>query len=285
MTKRFNRRLRVAAAVLLLLVQATAAAVSQPDKPDYAYKSKKFALGVGVGLVEFDTNAKVTNKDTGNSRFVDLEGNLGLPDTDNVNTIYGAFNFNEKHSLIFGYFAIRRENRLIDFSGDFNDIIILDATVDIADRSKFYNLAYGYKLFRDERSDVTLVAGLKTIDLRLGVEARGTITVGGMSETVSEVVEADVIAPIPLIGLNFGFAFDPKWSITTRIGLVGGSYQDVTARILDTNITAHYRVSDHIGILMGITHFDANIDVDEDDLLTEVSYGYRGVFIGAHFGF
>jgi hypothetical protein len=34
---------------------------------------------------------------------------------------------------------------------------------------------------------------------------------------------------------------------------------------------------------LGLTHFDANIDVDEDDALTEVSYSYRGAFIGVHF--
>jgi hypothetical protein len=283
MAKRSTLHSWLVAAFLVPMLNAGIASAALPGEEYLAHAGKKFALGVGLGLVEFDTNAKVTSKETGRSRFVDLEGNLGLPRTDQVNTIYGAFKFNERHSLQFGYFAVKRENRLLDFSNDFNEIILLDTTVDIIDRSKFYNLAYGYRLFQDDRSEVTLAVGLKTIDLRLGVEAEGNLTINGVTQSIAEVVETDVIAPIPLIGLNFSFAFTPKWSIATRIGLVGGSYQEVSASILETSINAHYKIKKHIGLLLGLTHFDANIDVDEDDALTEVSYSYRGAFIGVHF--
>ena len=36
---------------------------------------------------------------------------------------------------------------------------------------------------------------------------------------------------------------------------------------------------------MGMTYFNANVDIDEDDLFTEVTYGYTGVFVGLHLGY
>jgi hypothetical protein len=81
-----------------------------------AYESNKFTLGVGVGIVKFDTNAKVTKKASGRSRYIDLEGNLGLPELDQVNTFYGAYRFNEKHSMVFAYFSIDRDSNLVGFN-------------------------------------------------------------------------------------------------------------------------------------------------------------------------
>lgn len=177
-------------AILLLLFHAVAALASAgvAGEEVVAYESKKFALGVGLGIVKFDTNVKVTSKETGNSHYVDLEGNLGLSDSDQVNTIYGAYRFNEKHSLVFGYYAIERDASLLDFSGNFNDIIVVKADVSFEDSSHFYNLGYGYNLFADDRSDVTLVAGFKTIDLKLRVEASGEIIVNGETRSGVEIV-------------------------------------------------------------------------------------------------
>ena len=271
--------------LLLTLFHAAAVSAVEPGEESVVYEDNRFALGVGLGLVKFDTNAKVSLKETDRSYFVDLEGDLGLPDENNVNTIYGAIKFDEKHSLLFGYFAINRKNRALDYSDDLADIVVIDATVDVADRSKFYSLAYGYNLFQDDRSYITLVAGLKTIDLQLEAEARGSITVNGITRSAAEVVESDVIAPIPLIGLNFAFEFTPEWSIWTRVGLVAGSYQGISASILETRIDSHYQLSRHVGLSLGLTHFDADIDVDDDDEVTEVLYGYSGAFVGLHFTF
>ena len=40
------------------------------------YNSSNFALGVGFGIVNFDTNVKVTDKVTGGTHYIDVEGNL-----------------------------------------------------------------------------------------------------------------------------------------------------------------------------------------------------------------
>ena len=272
-------------ALLLLPVQALAVA-PEVSPPDFGkYEPNSLTLGVGVGVVKFDSKVKVVDKESGGRRFLDLEGNLDLPEEDTVNVFYGAYAFNEKHSLVFSYFAINRESDLINFSRNYDDIVLLDVSLTVEDKSRFYYGGYGYNLFRDDRSSVTLVAGLNAIDLKLVATAEGALTVDGETAEVVEVAEADVLAPLPLLGLNFAFSFTPEWSIATRISIVDGSYEGVEATITQASINSMYRISQHTGILLGVTHFDASVEVDDDDDITNVSYGYGGLFLGLHLGF
>ena len=86
-------------------------------------------------------------------------------------------------------------------------------------------------------------------------------------------------------GLNFGYSFTPKWTLFTEISVVGGSFGDVSASVLQTSINARYRFTEHVGLLIGITYFDAKITIDNETDITDITYGYNGGFIGMHFGF
>ena len=249
------------------------------------YKGKKMAIGVGFGIVRFDSNAKVTDKASGQSIFIDAEGNLGLPEFSHINTIYGAYKFNQNHSLLFGYFSVNRVSNLINVDKNFDDIITVKGKLDISDKTRFYYLSYGYKLFRDDRSHVTLVAGLNGMDFRYVIDASGQVIVGGNIAEGQRLLDANVFAPLPLLGLNLGFSFTPKWSVSVKNSLIGGSYNDISARVLQSSMNVLYKVNNHVGILMGLTYFKAAVTIDDETKVTDVSYDYDGAFIGMHFGF
>lgn len=164
-------------------------------------------------------------------------------------------------------------------------MIVVNANIDVSDKSRFYYLSYGYNLFRDDRSDITLVVGINGIDLRYVIDASGQITVGGTTKSSERLLDANVFAPLPMLGLNFGFSFTPKWSLATKILIVGGSFDDVSASVLQTSVNALYTFNEHIGLLMGITYFNAAVTIDDETDKTDVGYGYDGAFIGMHFGF
>ncbi len=249
------------------------------------YSSNKFAIGVGIGVVKFDTNVKVTNKQSGLPIFIDLEGSLDLPDISHVTTLYSVYRFNRKHMMTFSYFGINRKSSLQIIDEVFDDVNIVNANVVVTDETSFYNLIYGYTLFYDTRSQIVLVAGINSMDMKLTTSAAGQIVVDGVVTTAEKLVEANIFAPLPLIGLKFGFNFTPQWSLTTAISLVTGSYQNVTASALQTEVNARYQISKNVGVLMGMTYFTATVDLDEETEFTEVTYGYTGASIGMHFAF
>ncbi len=119
------RLLPLLAMLLLPLTCAAAAAADDASAPgmDGTVSSKdgRFLLGVGYGVVRFDVNAKITDRDSGFSRYVDLEGNLGLDKRSNVRAFYGSYLINDKHSIVFNYFGINRKSTLLDFDGSYED--------------------------------------------------------------------------------------------------------------------------------------------------------------------
>lgn len=76
--------------VLLFSVAIPLASANEGFHKDDAnlYESNNFALGAGFGIVRFDTNVKVTDKTSGDTSYIDVEGNLDLPERSHINTLY-----------------------------------------------------------------------------------------------------------------------------------------------------------------------------------------------------
>jgi hypothetical protein len=94
-----------------------------------------------------------------------------------------------------------------------------------------------------------------------------------------------VFAPLPLLGLDFWYAFTPKGGLSTKLKFVGGEYQDVRAWVVNTTINVRYQFNRYVGGALGVTYFDADVVVDDSDQRIDVNYGYDGLFLGLHFGF
>ncbi len=255
------------------------------DKAEF-YKSDRFVLGLGAAIVKFDTKLKFTDKTRINfdSIFLDPEGNLDLPEVSSVTTYYAAWAINPRHSLGFSFFSVNRESSILDIDETLEDVrIVGDAK--LSDTTNFYQLNYGYTLFHDYRSKIKLAAGIYGLDLKYVFEAEGDITVDGVTESGEISEEAKVFAPLPMIGLDFWYAFTPEWALATKITFVTGSYQDVSAGVLQTSINAQYRLSDHVGFVLGLAYFDADVVIEDNLEKKEVSYGYDGGYLGMHFIF
>jgi hypothetical protein len=272
--------------VILLSIFVVSTAHSNAETDQELYKSNKFAIGIGAAIVKFDTKLKFTDKtrSTFNSIFIDPEGNLDLPETSSVTTFYGAWNINPRHSIGFSYFSVNRESSVFNIDETLEDVRI-EGDAKLSDATNFYRLSYGYTLFNDYRSKIKLNAGVYGLDLKYVFEAEGQITQGGDTISGSIYEEAKVFAPLPLIGLDFWYSFTPRWGINTKVALVAGSYEDVSASVLQTSLNAQYRFTDHVGLIFGLAYFDADVVIEDNIDKKEIAYGYDGGFIGMHFMF
>ena len=248
----------------------------------------RFGLGVAAAFVRFDTNFKFTHKDSQRSVYVDGEGTLGLSEHQSVPVFYGLYRFSKRHAISFSYFQINRKATLlqIDESKDFSlgDLTITagaTAKVTLTDRTSFYFLGYNYTVFDDNRSYLFASLGIYGLDLTYKLDARGEIILQGdpvVQDSYSG--EASVFAPLPMLGIDAWHFFTPKWALGTKISVVGGSYQNISALVLDTTIRAKYQFHKMIGVSLGITYFNAGMTIDDSDLKTEIAYGYDGIALG-----
>lgn len=290
-------QIRSGAAFLLLLgfltLPALTGAAEQADTPDPvetrkpppSLKGHRFAIGLGASYVRFDTNFKFTEKSTNYSIFIDAEGTLGLPEADTVGIIFGYYRFARRHGLGFSSFRIRREHTLLAEEFVFQDLTFT-GEAKLSDKSSFYFLSYNYTFFEDDRSRVYGSFGVYGLDLDYRFEAMGDITLGDEPVTSGSIMEdATIFAPLPMFGLDMWFAFTDRWSLGTKISLVAGSYQDISAAVLDTTIRTRVQFTSHVGLIMGITYFTSSIDIDDEEIKTEVSYGFSGAFLGLALSF
>jgi hypothetical protein len=277
--------LRLVVVLQFAVFASTAYAHNEFDQTEL-YQSQKFALGIGAAIVWFDTKLKFTDKTKENfdSIFIDPEGNLDLPEISSVTTYYGVWNINPRHSLGFSFFNVNRESSILNFDETLEDVRI-EGEAKLTDTTNFYQLNYGYTFFKDYRSNIKLAAGVYGIDLEYIFEAEGEITVDGVTENGEIYEEASVFAPLPMIGLDFWYAFTPRWALATKVTFVIGSYEDVSATVIQAGINAQYRLTDHIGLVFGLASFDAKIDIEDDMEKQEVSYSYDGGYAGVHFMF
>jgi len=277
--------MRVHVYFLMLFLMVSMARPAHAESENFElYEGYRFIAGVGAAIVKFDTKIKVLDKQKGSRVFLDPEGNLDLPEVSHVTTLYGSYNFNDTSAIGFSYFGVRRASRPVDFDKVFEDVrVVGDAT--ITDSTSFYSLEYGHSLFRDDRSKVRLLAGIYSIDLDYFFRAEGEITVDGVTSSDTLIKDARVFAPLPLIGLDFWFAFTPKWSMATKVAFVTGTYQDLTASVIQTGINARYKINDHLGIVLGLAGFSADVVIEDESEKQTIGYAYNGMFAGAHFVF
>jgi hypothetical protein len=242
-------------------------------------------LGMGIALVRFDTSLKLTEKKSGRTVFIDADGTLGLPETDILPIIYGQYRFSQKHAIGFNYFKVKRESHLFDLNKKFGDVHIKGNSV-IRDETYFFNIKYVNTVHENNHSRVQILYGLNALDIKYGLEAIGEITFNGDLPISGEFKEeANVFVPLPLIGLDLMTEFTPQWKLNAQISLVAGSYQDVKAWVVNTNINVVYQINEQVGVILGLAYFDADVHVSDDIGITEIKYGYDGVIFGLHLVF
>lgn len=268
--------------VVLILTTVISAGSVSAEQEQVLYTNSKFALGVGSAIVRFDTNIKFTDKQTGQKMYLDLEGNLDLPEVSGVTTLYGFYQFKPKHMFGFSFFSVNRESEVFNIDKTFEDVNIVGKT-SITDTTNFYRLDYGYNLFNDGHSKIDLMAGIYGLDLKYVFRAEGELTVDGVTTSNSIEEESKIFAPLPLIGLNFRFRITDSWSFTTKLAFITGTYEDLSAIVSQTSINALYTFNQHIGVVMGLTYFDADVVIEDDLEKQNISYGYDGAYIGMHF--
>ena len=214
-----------------------------------------------------------------------MEGTLGLPETDTVPILYGYWRINGNHGLGFSYYQIKRETSLFAIDGNFDNLTVT-GEAKLSDVSRFYYLAYNYTAYHDDRSYVFLSFGLNAIDLKYRLGFTGMIDYRGEPIVSGEYSqEVNQIAPLPLIGIDAWFALTPKWAFGTKLSVIGGSYEEVTARILEIKVRTKYAFNKNVGISFGFNSFTSVIEIDDPDVLTDINYGFSGFKVGVDLGF
>jgi hypothetical protein len=254
-------------------------------KPETFALDRKFVLGIAAGVNRFSSNYRF--KGSGSIPiYIDGEGLLGLPKSNLVPALYGAWRINRKHSLGFHAFNINRTGSDIAVDRDFGSVSI-DGVITASDKSSFYYLNYGYTLKETSNIFVKGLLGVYVLNLKFELDAVGDISIDDVPVVDGQYNESfSQIAPLPMIGLRFLSLATDKWALGAKFAAVWGQYQDVQALVVEAQISARYQLATNVGLIIGANYFNGDIEIDEGGgSSTDIEYGYDGLFLGLDYNF
>lgn len=275
----------VAALVTWSLLPCVAAGDDQTEPTDE--RRTRFVVVVGGALVDFDINFRHKDFASGLTLFIDASGDLGLPEAHTVPSASLLARVSARDFVVVTVTPFRRFN---DFEVD--ETIVLDdleihagAAVAFRLDSDDIDVSWGRRLHEDDRLRVIGKLGVYLLDLRGGLWVDGSYSVGGDLETGTYERTLDLLAPLPLIGVQFDFDIDDRWTLVTAVDAIYLPVGDISGAALRTNVRARVALGRVVGLSFGVTYFDIEVRQEVKGGRNRIDYGYKGFFGGLYFAF
>ena len=237
----------------------------------FAEVEDKWKVSVGaMKVLNFETDMQMGKKDIPLGAKINTKDQLGLDSDAIVFRLDGYYRFNDTHSIEASYFSVKsdvyRENSH-DIEWNDNNISA-GSTVDIYFNMDTFKVNYGYSFYHNDDIELMLTAGLHITKIDLGLTAEGTI-----NDTPGEVTSlgGDVTAPLPILGFKGEYTIlSEELFITYKANMFYLTFSDYTGSLISSNLNLEYRVTEHIGLGLGLDSTMIYVKSDDGDYKVEV---------------
>ena len=145
--------------------------------------------------------------------------------------------------------------------------------VDAGVKLSVARLFVGRSLFKNERNDFGIGAGLHTLKIKAFIE--GEIKIDDETSEFQR-GDVDVSQPLPNIGTWYSFSPAKKWLLHGRVDWIGASIGDYDGHMWNFNAGVNYQAFRHIGFDLSWQYFNLNLSVDSDDWTGGADISYSG---------
>lgn len=270
----FLRRGLVLAAVVL----AALPAVAQYGAASYADTkgmNERFRLDVGGFFQDFETTVRYDGSLGNTGTEVNLESDLGVPDSKTTFRADGYWRFGPRGRLDFGYRSWNRSStKTLDRDIQFGDQVFhVGASVDAALRIRVAELYYSYSWVNTGVVEFGTGIGVSSYWNKVRVEA--SASAGGAS-TEAQYEEADLIAPIPAIQGYLTLTLLPRLFVGAKAKWVSATISDYHGSMTDIRASLDYYLSKNIGIGGGYNLVKIVYEETKERGTTRFDYDYSG---------
>ncbi|MGH9368268.1 MAG: hypothetical protein ACRD3M_11405 [Thermoanaerobaculia bacterium] len=207
---------------------------------------------------------------------IDVTGLLGDPDHKTTFRGEGFWNFAGRSFLDFGFVSFRTDNtRTISQDIEFGGVIYTaGAQVSSESLSRFLYAAYRYGFVKNPSFQLGLSLGISYTTLRGLLSASAGVTqpdgtlIGG---TVTR--EAEINAPVPLIGLDVEGRIAKAFSLGARVRAFGASVNPYSGSMVEALAHVDWYFVRNAGL--GAAYEWTRIDIDKEQESKTVGFIYR----------
>jgi len=244
----------------------------------------RFSFQVAAYFPNVDSRVQVNGTNGNIGTEVDFENDLGFDKNRVLPAFMAEWRFNDDWVLNAEYYALGRSSEApIDRELIVGDTVFpVNGTVGAGFDSNIYRFTIGNRFFQTKDFEIGAAVGLHGTDFAVFIEGEGSVN-GQPGQFRSE--SRSVFAPLPTIGLFAIWEPVPKVNISGRFDWLSLTIDDYSGRLLNTEVTAAYRIHKNIDLGLMYRRVDYRVEVKKDDWDGEVRYNFNGPAIFVQFGF
>ena len=261
----------------LAFFAAAFAAPALAQDPMIAGGTETFKLNLGAILSQNDTSLRLEGPGGRGIEF-GLEGSNGVKrDTTSILTS-GTWRFKPNHRVGFQSFSTRRENTRTTEQ----ELVIRDETIPAGTtlttsaKTDFLVFNYQYSLFRDDRVELSAMAGIYGARFKFGFD----------SSTPPRDIESKTTAPLPMFGIGLDTFITPRWTFSTFFEGFALKIDQVKGSVAYLGISTDYMLTRHFGLGLGINAVHISADSTQENN-SRINFDWRSnnVFAYGQFRF
>jgi len=259
------------------LIAAAATLAAMPTLAADPLYEEGFSGRLGAMFSTADTRLRV---DAGNGALgttITLEDNLGYTKDKTLPMFDATWRINPRHRIELGYANLSRDaQKTITGEIRFGDTVFpVNTNVNSKFDSEVWRLTYGWSFYREGGNELSLLLGLHVTGFETKLEGAG----GRLVET------SDYTVPLPTIGLQGSWAFDPQWRVGGWVQVFSLKYNDYDGSLINGALTAEYRINRNFAVGAGYSVYDYNLEVNKSRSRAKFEYQFAGPVLYLNAGF
>jgi hypothetical protein len=235
----------------------------------------------------FDAGAVFQNLDGGATADLNAGGGgsvgfsqVGLEDESTAPFLAGRWRFADQWRLDFTFDSIDVDgNRAVSREIEFGFLTIpLNAEADSSLQIRNYSAFIGYSFLKDERSEMGARFGLTVMDAQFSLS-------GQLNDASLGTQTADVVGPIPTLGLYGTYALTNRWTIDGAVDGLAGGLGNYSGHYLAATANLTYWLNDTFAVGLGYRYIDSKLEHDGNSMTKAVDLEYSGPVAKGSVGF
>ncbi len=266
----------------LIPLNITLANITQIESDSLEYPKERFSVNLGGFVAGLKSDIIIGSKQIGLGLALNLEEALGLESSIWVLRGEAEYNFGKRRRSLarfgyFGYFRVAR--KVLESELEIGDEIYpIGTELNSQFNFQIFKGTYDYAFYLDKRVRLCVSLGLFIMPINFSTSAMDQAE-----------VNADFIAPLPVLGISTDFAITPKIHLKQSIEFFYLEFSNFKGVLTDLNVRVEYNPWRHFGFGFGLDTYDLNITVAKDsnidlDFVGSVETSFTGLlFYGKYY--
>jgi hypothetical protein len=228
-----------------------------------------------------DSHVQV-NSSIGQGTSLDFERDLGLGNHKSLPAVSAGVRLSTNFRVTGEFYSLKRGGSKILARDIVVDDITYPASVELRSEldTQIYRATIGYSFIHNDKFEMGGAIGLHLTNIKASFTGQGRV---GAASLTTRIRKTEALAPLPTLGIYGSWAAAPNLTLAAHADYLKLSISDYDGRLINTAVSATYRIHRNIGVGISYRYVDYKLGVTKSNWNGEVDYAYKGPSVFLHF--